>query len=84
MDMDKRIFLPSDEQATKMIIDAWDVFKKQFAENGLELSNERLEGFAQDMFVAGYCAGHNDCLDIIRGQLEAMNMVNDIFNGQTS
>ena len=79
--MDKKIYLPSTEQARQMIENAWQQCKKQAEEAGLDLSNPELESFAQDMFVAGYAYGHNDCLGVISGQLEAMNIVTDMFGG---
>lgn len=78
--MAKNIFLPSAEQQGKMIKDSWQKCKEEAAKAGLVLNNSTLEGFAQDMFVAGYCYGHNDCLQVIGGQLEAMNIINDVFN----
>lgn len=77
--MSKKIILPTAETAKKMIADSWENFKKMAEENGLPLNNPELCAFAQDMFVAGYSYGHNDCLNIVRGQLEAIDMIGDIF-----
>ena len=46
--MDKKIYLPNDEQIGKLI-------------------------------VGGYCAGYNDSLLIVRGQLQAIDLINDTF-----
>lgn len=80
--MDKKIFLPDAETSARLIEDSWQAFKKQAAESGLVLDNPNAASFAKDMFVSGYCYGHNDCLEIIRGQLQAMDMVNDLFHGK--
>lgn len=77
--MDKKIFLPDNQTLAKMIEDSWQKCKEQAAKAGLELTNPDLEAFAKDMFVAGYTYGYNDNLGVIRGQLEAMNMIGDIF-----
>lgn len=77
--MDKKIFMPDNETLAKMIQESWIKCKEQAAEAGLVLDNPDLEAFAQDMFVAGYSYGHNDCLSVARGQLEAMDIVGDIF-----
>jgi len=78
--MDKKIFLPDAEMSAKLIEDAWQAFKKQAAEGGLDFDNNpQAASFAKDMFVSGYCYGHNDCLEIVRGQLQAMDLVNDLF-----
>lgn len=78
--MDKKIFLPDAEMSAKLIEDAWQAFKKQAAEGGLDFdTNPQAASFAKDMFVSGYCYGHNDCLEIIRGQLQAMDIVDDMF-----
>lgn len=82
MGQSKTIFLPDDETQGKMIQDSWQKCKEEAAKAGLDLSNPTLEGFAQDMFVAGYCYGHNDCLQILGGQLEAMNLINDVFSSK--
>lgn len=80
MSMDKKIFLPDAEQMGKFIENSWQTFKKQAAESGFVLdSNPNTEAFAKDMFVSGYCYGYNDCLEIVRGQLQAMDLVNDLF-----
>ena len=80
--MDKKIFLPDAETSARLIEDSWQAFKKQAAESGLVLDNPNAASFAKDMFMSGYCYGHNDCLEIIRGQLQAMDMANDLFHGK--
>ena len=78
--MDKKIFLPSAEEAAQLLENSWQAFKKQALEGGLDFDNNpNVASFAKDMFVSGYCYGHNDCLEIIRGQLQAMDLVNDLF-----
>ena len=81
--MDKKIFLPDAEMSAKLIEDAWQAFKKQAAEGGLDFdTNPQVASFAKDMFVSGYCYGHNDCLEIIRGQLQAMDLANELFTSE--
>lgn len=79
--MNNTIFLPNSEQTAKLLEDAWKSFKKKAAESGMELDiNPDSETFAKEMFICGYCYGHNDLLEIIKGQIKAINLVNGIFN----
>ena len=81
--MDKKIFLPDAEMSAKLIEDSWQAFKKQAADSGLDFDNNpEAASFAKDMFVSGYCYGHNDCLEIIRGQLQAMDLANELFTSE--
>ncbi len=82
MNQNKKIFLPSNEETAKLIEDAWQSFKKEANEHPLFkviLQKPETEALMKDMFVSGYCYGHNDCLNIIRGQLEAMDLINDML-----
>ena len=79
----KEIFLPDNKTLAQMIEDSWQDCKEQAAKAGLKLTNPDLEAFAKDMFVAGYSYGHNDCLGVVRSQLEAMNMIGDIFGKES-
>lgn len=82
MGQNKKIFLPSNEEAAKLIEDAWQSFKKDANEHPVFkviLQNPETEALVKDIFVVGYSYGHNDCLNIIRGQLEAMDLINDVF-----
>lgn len=77
--MDKKIYLPNDEQIGKLIEDAWQTFRKEAEANGINFGNEESAAFIKDMFVGGYCAGYNDSLLIVRGQLQAIDLINDTF-----
>lgn len=72
-DMDKKIYLPNDEQSSQLIENAWQDFSKQAEEAGFPLPD-----LLKDVFVAGYSFGHNDCLSIISGQLKAMEVVKSL------
>ena len=82
--MDKKIIMPSNELMGKMIENDWEAFRKQCIESGLEFKDGNLEEFVKDMFVGGYCYGHNNCLSIVRGQLETMDFISDIFRSNPS
>ena len=72
--MDKKIFLPSDEQSAQLMENAWEEFCVQAKEAGYDIGSSMVMKFIKDFFMAGYCYGHNDCLTIIRGQLEVIDM----------
>ena len=82
--MDKKIYMPNNDQMVRMIEDAWKAFKEQCAKIGLDMKDKRLEEFAQDIFVGGFCYGHNNCLSIVRGQFEVVDYIGEIFNGKSS
>lgn len=71
--MDKKIYLPNDEQSSQLIENAWQDFSKQAEEAGFPLPD-----LLKDVFVAGYSFGHNDCLSIISGQFKAMEVVKSL------
>lgn len=80
MNTDKKIiFLPDTESAAKLIEQSWQAFKKEAEENGLAISGADTEAFIKDLFVAGYAYGHNDCLNIIRGQMEVEEILSNSF-----
>lgn len=73
--MDKKIFLPNDEQQAQMMNNAWLEFCKEMKKEGITFDDSpTAKRFALDFFVSGYCYGHNDCLRIVKGQLEIINM----------
>jgi len=72
--MSEMIYLPNAEQAAQLIENAWQDFCDQAAENDLDFVGTEAEPPIRDVFVSGYCFGHNDCLSVISGQLEVMNM----------
>lgn len=75
--MKTKIFLPSEEEARKLIENAVDEFTQQLRREWktYDTLSDANKGLLRDMFVAGYAAGHNDCLSIIRGQLEATEIM---------
>ena len=78
--MNKTIFLPNAEQAGELIELAWQEFRKDAEANGFPFSNDENAEAAKELFICGYCYGHNDCLGIIKGQLEAMDMAVNLGN----
>ena len=82
--MEKKIYMPDGEQMGKMIENDWKVFRQQCVESGIEFKDKNLEEFVKDMFVGGYCYGHNNCLSIVKGQLETMEFTGNLFNGKGS
>lgn len=74
--MARSIYLPDAEQSKSMMEDAWHEFLKTAADAGYE-SLGCNDGWYKDLFMAGYCYGHNDCLGIIGGQIELDNTVFD-------
>ena len=78
--MDNKIFLPNEEQVRQFIEDSWLSFRQAAAKAGFPFDDDpQAESFARDMFAAGYCYGHNDCLSVIRGQLEATDIQTSVF-----
>lgn len=68
-DMETNIYLPNDEQSSQLIENAWQDFSRQAKDAGFPLPD-----LFKDVFVAGYSFGHNDCLSIIAGQLEVLEL----------
>lgn len=66
----KVIYLPNSEQAAQLMENAWQDFSAQMSENGMNFNGTKVEGLLKDMFMSGYSYGHNDCLTIIRDQME--------------
>ena len=70
---EKKIFLPDAETAGKLIDNAWKEFNEQMKKAGMNFEGTQVFELLHDIFVAGYSFGHNDCLTIIRNQLEIDN-----------
>ena len=66
----KVIYLPNSEQAAQLMENAWQDFAVQMKENGMNFEGTKVAELLKDMFMAGYSYGHNDCLTIIRSQME--------------
>ncbi len=49
---------------------AWQDFAVQMKENGMNFDGTKVAGLLKDLFMSGYSYGHNDCLTIIRDQME--------------
>jgi hypothetical protein len=75
--MEQTIFLPTGEDMSKLIRNALNAFCEQAKKAGYNLNDEMEGGWLHDGFVAGYCAGWNDMLGIIRDQL---NVDKDVKN----
>ena len=78
--MEQAIFLPSGDDMGKLIRNALNAFCEQAKKAGYNLNDEMEDGFLQDGFVAGYCAGWNDMLGIIRDQLNVDKDVKNMLN----
>lgn len=66
----KIIYLPNNEQAAQLMENAWQDFTVQMTKNGMNFEGTKVAELLKDMFMAGYSYGHNDCLTIIRSQME--------------
>ena len=66
----KVIYLPNSEQAAQLMENSWQDFTVQMKKNGMNFDGTKVAGLLKDMFMAGYSYGHNDCLSIIRNQME--------------
>lgn len=66
----KIIYLPNNEQAAQLMENAWQDFTVQMKKNGMYFEGTKVAELLKDMFMAGYSYGHNDCLTIIRSQME--------------
>ena len=75
--MEEKIFMPSDDDARRMIENAWQEFCQQAGAIGMP---EQAVSLMKDIFVWGYCAGHNDILGIIRDQMAVGELVKKIEN----
>lgn len=76
---DKLIYLPNAEQSARLLENAWVEFINQAYEAGYCISKESAGGWLKDAFAAGYALGYNDCLGIIKGQLEVTALAQDIM-----
>lgn len=74
--MEKKIFLPNDEQTAKLIENAWNDFLGKARVAGLDFDNETINCMFKELFVAGYAYGSSDMLALIRDQLNADYMIN--------
>lgn len=66
----KVIYLPNSEQAAQLMENAWQDFAVQMKKNGINFDGTKVAGLLKDIFMSGYSYGHNDCLTIIRDQME--------------
>lgn len=66
----KVIYLPNSEQAAQLMENAWQDFAVQMKENGMNFDGTKVAELLKDIFMSGYSYGHNDCLTIIRDQME--------------
>ena len=79
--MNQTIFLPSDDETRQLMEHAWQEFQQQAGTAGMTADTLSL---MHDIFIWGYCAGHNDTLLLIRDQMavsdlaaEAMKTTNE-------
>ena len=69
--MNQTIFLPSDDETWQLMEHAWQEFWQQAGTQGI--SPDALS-LMHDIFIWGYCMGHNDTLLIIRDQMAVSNL----------
>jgi hypothetical protein len=67
--MNENIYLPSEDQLSQLIENAWQAFSHQADEAGFPLPD-----LLKDVFAAGYSYGYNDILSIVRGQFEVLEI----------
>lgn len=80
MDTEMEIILPDNEQAGALIDNAWQDFCAEAKAQGYDISQLSASGWAKDCFAAGYCAGHNDILNIIFEQVKSEREIHRIIN----
>ena len=80
MDTDMTLILPDSEQAGQLIKNAWQDFCADAKAQGYDISQLSASGWAKDCFAAGYCAGHNDILNIILEQARSEQEIHRIIN----
>lgn len=71
----KVIYLPNSEQAGQLMENAWQDFAAQMKKNGMGFEETKVTDLLKDIFMSGYCYGHNDCLTIIREQMEVDDLL---------
>lgn len=72
--MEHKIFMPSDEETRQLMENAWQDFCKEAGTAGM---NVEAISLMHDIFLWGYCAGHNDTLTIIRDQMAVDRIANN-------
>ena len=72
--MEHKIFMPSDEETRQLMENAWQDFCKEAGTAGM---NVEAISLMHDIFLWGYCAGHNDTLTIIRDQMAVDRMASE-------
>lgn len=75
------IYMPDDQQVRTLIEDGWkDLRQRVINEAGIDIEKcQHRDGF-KDFFVAGYCAGYNDVLGIVRDQFTISEETDKIFS----
>lgn len=71
----KVIYLPNSEQAGQLMENAWQDFAAQMKQKGMGFEGTKVAGLLKDIFMSGYCYGHNDSLTIIRDQMEVDDLL---------
>lgn len=80
MGTDMEIILPDNAQAGQLIDNAWRDFCNDAKAQGYDICQLSASGWAKDCFAAGYCAGHNDILNIILEQVKSEREIHQIIN----
>lgn len=76
----KEIVMPDAQAMGEGIRDALHDFLKQWCEQTGVAFPDTIKDLVETIFLAGYCAGHNNCLHAIRGQQQAVDAINEMFN----
>ncbi len=72
------IILPDNQAASDQIREALDDFMEKAGFNIPGITKE-IRGIIETVFLAGYCAGHNDLLDTVRGQQQVVDSLHEIL-----
>lgn len=80
--MEKNIYMPDADQSRQLLEQAWDDFNAKMHEAGfIHTNDEEVIDILKEVFVGGYCYGHNDTLEIILSQLNVDAQIDDFLKG---
>lgn len=74
------IFMPDERQRAKLIEEAWDAFYAKMNKAGFRPDEETTK-MLKDVFVAGYCYGHNDTFVLMASQLNVEDDFKNFIKG---
>ena len=83
--MGKTIYMPDAEQSRQLLEQAWDDFNAKMHEAGfIRTNDEEVIEILKEVFIGGYCYGHNDALEVILSQLNVDAQIEDFLKGGLS